>query len=91
MHLLARAGGLPAQEELWGYLADGLLAVQPPELRDWERMRELMKQYADTPMDLADASLVVAAERAAARRIFTLDRHFRVFRIHGTADFQVVP
>jgi hypothetical protein len=26
-------------------------------------MRVLMRQYRDTPMDLADASLVVAAER----------------------------
>jgi uncharacterized protein len=34
----------------------------------------LIVQYADRPMDLADASLVVPAERLRQRRVFTLDR-----------------
>lgn len=38
------------------------------------RAFELMARYADRPMDLADASLVVAAERLRVTRIFTLDR-----------------
>ena len=46
------------------------------------RAFQLMGRYADRPMDLADASLVVAAERTGARRVFTLDRaDFRVYRI----------
>jgi hypothetical protein len=91
MYLLWRAGGLPAQEELWGYLADGLVVLHTPEPKEWERMRELMRQYHDTPMDLADASLVVAAERLQLHRIFTLDRHFYASRINGTLPFEVVP
>ena len=89
-YLLRRAGGLPAQEELWGFLADGLVRLLAPEDKDWERMRTLMQQYADSPMDLADASLVVAAERCGLRRIFSLDSHFRAYRIHGTDVFDVV-
>ena len=47
-----------------------------------ERTFELMAQYADQPMDLADASLVAAAEVLQTRRIFTLDRtDFSVYRI----------
>lgn len=91
MYLLWRAGGLPAQEELWGYLADGLVVLHAPEPGEWERMRELMRQYHDTPMDLADASLVVAAEQLNLRRIFTLDSHFYAYRINGTQPFEVVP
>ncbi len=91
MYLLWRAGGLPAQEELWGYLADGLVVLHTPEPGEWERMRELMRQYHDTPMDLADASLVVAAERLNLRRIFTLDSHFYAYRINGIEPFEVVP
>ena len=91
MYLLWRAGGLPAQEELWGYLADGLVVVHRPEVREWERMRTLMRQYRDSPMDLADASLVVAAEKLNLRRIFTLDDHFHAYRINGTHPFAVVP
>jgi uncharacterized protein len=41
-----------------------------------------MVQYADRPMDLADASLVVLAEGLRRRRVFTLDRgDFAVYRI----------
>ena len=38
MYLLWRGGGLPAQDELWSYLADGLVALHTPEVREWERM-----------------------------------------------------
>lgn len=42
----------------------------------------LMEQYADHPMDLADASLIAAAEALRTRRIFTLDRRdFSTYRI----------
>jgi len=58
------------------------------------RAFELMERYADQPMDLADASLVVAAERSGTRRILTLDhRHFEVYRIrhgHRERTFQVI-
>ena len=83
MYLLWRAGGLPAQDELWGYLADGLVVLHIPAATEWERIRTLMQQYHDAPMDLADAALVTAAERCQLRRIFTLDRHFYAYRIDG--------
>jgi uncharacterized protein len=46
------------------------------------RAFELMEQYADHPMDLADASLLVAAETLKTRKIFTVDRRdFFTYRI----------
>lgn len=54
-------------------------------------MRALLRQYNDLPMDLADASLVAAAEQLGLRRVFTLDRDFFVYRINGTDPFEVVP
>lgn len=91
MHLLYRAGGLAGQEELWGLLADGLVVVHEAQPNEWPRMRELMRQYRDLPMDLADASLVTLAEESGERRIFTIDDHFRVYRIFGRDHFNVVP
>lgn len=91
MYLLGRAGGLPAQDALWGYLAEELIVLRAPETMEWERMRALMHQYSDTPMDLADASLVAAAECLEMRRVFTLDSHFRAYRVHGRQAFEVVP
>jgi uncharacterized protein len=91
MYLLGRGGGLPAQDELWAYVADGMVQVHHPTEGEWERMRVLMRQYHDLPMDFADASLVVAAEHLGRRRIFSLDSHFHVYRIHGKHAFEVVP
>lgn len=46
-------------------------------LRD---VRDLMTQYADIPMSLADACLVRMAELNPRAEILTLDRHFRLYR-----------
>jgi len=54
-------------------------------------MRALMRDYADTPMDLADASLVAAAETLRQRRVFTVDKHFYVYRQRLGHAFEVVP
>jgi len=46
------------------------------------RAFELMEQYADHPMDLADASLIAAAESLETRKVFTLDENdFGAYRI----------
>ena len=47
------------------------------------RIRELMQVYANVPMDLADASLVVAGECLAATEILTIDADFTVYRTAG--------
>jgi predicted nucleic acid-binding protein len=91
MYILGREGGLPVQDELWEYLADGTLRLHLPEPDEWQRMRALMRQYHDSPMDLADASLVAAAEGTSVRKLFSLDQHFRAYRIHGTEAFEIVP
>lgn len=45
------------------------------------RLTELMKQYADLPMDLADASLVLLAEELGHGRIVSTDqRDFHTYR-----------
>jgi predicted nucleic acid-binding protein len=59
-----------------------------------ERSFELMNRYADHPMDLADASLVTAAEALQLRKIFTLDRDdfstYRIRRGHSAEGFEVL-
>ena len=45
------------------------------------RAFELMRRYGDHPMDLADASLVVAAEALRVATVFTVDRRdFATYR-----------
>ncbi|HEY6360047.1 MAG TPA: hypothetical protein VIX63_03045 [Vicinamibacterales bacterium] len=59
------------------------------------RAFELMERHSDHPMDLADASLVVAAESLRTRKVFTLDRAdfetYRVKRGHRHYDLELLP
>lgn len=91
MYLLGRYGGCSAQQELWGYVADHILLLHHNNVEEQERMRSLMEQYRDIPMDLADASLVATAETLNQRRVFTLDRDFHIYRFRGNQSFEVVP
>jgi predicted nucleic acid-binding protein len=58
------------------------------------RAFELMERYADHPMDLADASLIVAAESLSITRVFTIDREdfatYRVRRGHRAVRIDIV-
>lgn len=91
MYLLGRRGGFQPQDQLWDFVADGTVTLDDPEPGEWLRMWELMQKYQDLPMDLADASLITAAERLGLNRVFTVDRHFRAYRIEGRRTFEVVP
>jgi len=90
MYLLGRDGGWRFQKALWSYFESGVVRLHPPAAGELERTRTLMAQYSDTPMDLADASIVAAAETLSQRRVFTVDSHFYAYRQQGHT-FEVVP
>ena len=50
---------------------------------DLPRIIELTKKYSDLPMDFADATLVVAAEKTGIREIISLDKDFDIYRLPG--------
>ena len=91
MYLLHRNLGWPGQSELWGLVVEGAVELYQPADDEWARIRELMRRYVDAPMDLADASLVSAAEQLDQRRVFTIDRHFHAYRQQEGHAFEVVP
>ena len=91
MYLLYRVGGIEAQNELWGFLVDGLLQLHLPAQLEWQRMRELMNQYSDMPLDFADASLISAAEVREDRKLFSLDGPLRAVRLDGSRILEFVP
>jgi len=91
MYLLGRAVGIRAQDGLWQLVSEGIVRLHRTETDEWYRMRRLMNDYADAPMDLADASLISAAERLNQRRVFTVDQHFRLYRLKDGKSLDVVP
>lgn len=91
MHVLGRWRGWRGQRALWQFVAGGSMEVRDLSPNDAPRAAELMERYRDQPMDLGDATLVVLAEHLDCRRVFTLDRHFRAYRLNGRRAFKVVP
>jgi predicted nucleic acid-binding protein len=79
-------GGFAAQDELWRMIAQKVVTLHGPTAAEWVRIRELMRQYADAPMDFADATLCWLK----LNKIFTLDRHLHVYRSHRRY-FDVIP
>lgn len=58
---------------------------------DLQNATELMSRYADTPMDFADATLVLLAEQSRCGDILTLDeRGFRTFRFQRNKTFHLL-
>jgi len=89
MYLLA---GAPAgQDALLEQVEAGSLAVAELSSQDVPAIRSLMKKYQDLPMDFADASLVTVAGRDSIHEVFTLDRHFRTYRLPRGRTFVVIP
>ncbi|MGB6899680.1 MAG: PIN domain-containing protein [Candidatus Acidiferrum sp.] len=81
-----------AQEALWEMLDRGAVLLLPLDSSDIPRIRELMRKYANRPMDLADAALIRVAEREGLRKIFTVDRRdFSVYRLHNRTRPILIP
>ena len=91
MYLLGTVGGYRYQAALWNLRTTGRLVLHDLTAAEADRMAALMAQYQDTPMDLADASLVVVAESRALRRVFTTDSDFYVYRLADGSALEVVP
>jgi uncharacterized protein len=81
-------------DRLRDFIENGGMSVWFFNRTSLTRAFELMEQYADHPMDLADASMVVAAEALSTRRVFTIDRKdfetYRVRRGHRHQPMQIV-
>lgn len=91
MYLLGAVGGYRYQATLWHLRATGRLVLHDLTLVEADRMAALMEKYRDTPMDLADASLVAVAESCSLRRVFTTDTDFYIYRLADGSALEVVP
>ena len=88
-HLIKRSVGLEGEQLFLQTIVAGVAEVFQLQNSHLLRMTKLMKKYADLPMDLADASLVVLAEELKDGRILTTDRRdFGVYRWNNTQPFQ---
>ena len=70
-------------------IADGFCALHAIEPAQMRRVAALMGKYADLPMDLADASLLLLAEHLGDGRILSTDRRdFQTYRFKNQQPFR---
>jgi uncharacterized protein len=80
------------QDSLWFFIQRGGVEIYPLEKDLHIRCHELMKQFRDLPMDLADATLVTLADVFEIPKIFTLDRKdFSIYRFKQKKRFTLIP
>jgi uncharacterized protein len=76
----------------WSFVRSGALSVQEMGDADLPELQALMAQYADRPMDFADATLVHLAARESLSLILTVDHDdFETYRIRGRKKFSILP
>ncbi len=90
MHFLARDAGYHLQDALWDMRRTGLLRIHATTDSEADRMDLLMRQYRNIRMDLADASLIAAAESLALRRLFTIDHEFYSYILADGSVLEVI-
>jgi predicted nucleic acid-binding protein len=87
--LLSRVPG--GREACIDFFLEGGATLVPSDGSSLRRCRELLRQYRDIAMDFADATLVALGEELGARKVFTLDSDFEVYRLPRRRPFELVP
>lgn len=90
-YLIASRVGSAARGSLLKEVERGAYLLETMAGADVARAQAVIKRYADLQISLADASIVVLAERHRVRDALTLDeRHFRVL-MAGGKPFRLLP
>ena len=88
-YLLLDRKGVSTQVKFIQNYHQGLFSVFDLIPEHGQQIAQLMQKYADLPMDLADASLVILAGYLEHGRIFSVDqRDFNAYRWKNTKPFQ---
>ena len=91
-YLIASRGGHQAQVALLDEVGRGTYRLEPFSAEDVADARRVMERYADLRIGLADASVVVIANRHRTTDLLCTDeRHFRALRGTGGKPFRLLP
>ena len=68
------------------------VTIQHPTAQNWIRITQLVRQYADFPLGVADASVIATAERLGITQLASIDhRHMRAVRPSHCEAFELFP
>lgn len=85
------AGSIRITLPLFRWIENGGMELVPMGMEELAMATDWMERYADRPMDLADASLVVASMKTGVTAVWTLDRgDFDTYRLPNRKRFHPV-
>lgn len=88
-YLIQREVGTSSARIFLNFLYQQDIEIFELESSHFPRLNELIKKYSDLPMDLADASLVLLAEKVGHGRILSTDqRDFNAYRWKNQYPFE---
>jgi uncharacterized protein len=91
-HLIASRVGVEAELAVLDELAGGAYELAQLDAEDLARTTRIIARHRDQRIGVADASIVVLADRFGTREILTLDhRHFDVLRPLSGGRFRLIP
>lgn len=91
-YLLTRRVGSSVARRFLDEVSGGVYRLEPFDAEDIARSAAILDRYRDLDLGLADASIVVLAERYGISEIVTLDeRHFRAVLGPGGRPFRILP
>jgi len=91
-YLITTRVSTAAARSLLGQVAAGVYQLEPMSADDVAAASEIIDRYQDLGLGLADASLVVLADRYGTPDLLTLDeRHFRAISAPGGRPFRILP
>jgi len=72
-----------AQKDFYEWVMCKGVIISDINQNDMPRLIELTGKYSDLPMDFADATLVITAEKTGIKEIISLDKDFDIYRLPG--------
>jgi predicted nucleic acid-binding protein len=74
------------------FVLDSVVEIVPSSAGSLKKTKNLMKKYADLPMDFADATIVCLAAEAGMQNIVTFDRKdFAIYKLPRKKSFTIIP
>ena len=83
---------ISAQCAALDFVLESVVEIVPANTKSLQKTKNLMKKYADLPMDYADATIVCLATETHIQNVITFDRKdFAIYKLPKKQGFTIMP
>ncbi len=83
---------IKAQCAALDFVLESVVEIVPASIKSLKTTKNMMKKYADLPMDYADATIVCLAAETGTLNVVTFDRKdFAIYKLPKKKSFMTMP